>query len=193
MQVIQTAHTGGSYRNQLRRAGILLEQVVKQAGVIEVLRNGDLEFLLLLRLSAEGHRRIGGQQHAHHNAGDNCNANITHTGGQTERHGEENAGNVTRGAGRRTESHEAECAGDGHACAQITVHQQDDNLHHCGQQCQRDGHGLRVGIFIHVNGCHKRAERERHQQTDNERAAGQTGGQNRTENCLKHSKFLLFR
>ena len=24
-------------------------------------------------------------------------------------------------------------------------------------------------------------------------AAGQAGGQNRTENCLKHSKFLLFR
>ena len=193
MQIIQAAHAGGTHGNQLCRAGILPKQIVKQAGVVEVLRNGDFQLFFLLRLSAEGQRRVGGQQDAHHRAGDNGNADIAHAGGKAERHREENAGNVTRRAGRGAESHKAERAGDSHACAEVAVHEQDDDLHHCGQQRQRDRHGLRVGVFVHINGGNERAERKRRQQTDNERAAGQAGGQNRTENCLKHSKFLLFR
>ena len=176
MQIIQAAHAGGTHGNQLCRAGILPKQIVKQAGVVEVLRNGDFQLLLLLRLSAEGHRRVGGQQEAHHSAGDNGNADIPHAGGKAERHGEENAGNVTRRAGRGTESHKAECAGDSHACAKVAVHEQNDDLHHCGQQRQRDRHGLRVGVFVHINSGNERAERKRRQQTDNKRAAGQTGG-----------------
>ena len=46
----------------------------------------------------------------------------------------------------------AERAGDSHACAEVAVHEQNDNLHHCGQQRQRDRHGLRVGVFVHING-----------------------------------------
>ena len=193
MQIIQAAHAGGTHGNQLCRAGILPKQIVKQAGVVEVLRNGDFQLLLLLRLSAEGQRRVGGQQDAHHRAGDNGNADIPHAGGKAERHGEENAGNVTRRAGRGAESHKAERAGDSHACAEVAVHEQNDNLHHRGQQRQRDGHGLGIGVLIHIDCGNECAERQRRQQTDNERAAGQAGGQNRTENCLKHSRFLLFR
>ena len=61
MQIIQAAHAGGTHGNQLCRAGVLPKQIVKQAGVVEVLRNGDFQLLLLLRLSAEGQRRVGGQ------------------------------------------------------------------------------------------------------------------------------------
>ena len=41
MQIIQAAHAGGTHGNQLCRAGILPKQIVEQAGVVEVLRNGD--------------------------------------------------------------------------------------------------------------------------------------------------------
>ena len=76
---------------------------------------------------------------------------------------------------------------------EVAIDEQDDDLHHRGQQRQRDGHGLGVSVLIHVDCGHQRTERQRHQQTDHKRAAGQTGGEDGTKNRFKHSRFLLFR
>ena len=58
MQIIQLPMPWYA-RKSVCRAGILPKQIVKQTGVVEVLRNGDFQLLLLLRLSAKGQRRVG--------------------------------------------------------------------------------------------------------------------------------------
>ena len=181
MQVIQAAHAGRADRDQLGCARILREQIVKQTGVVQIFRDGDLELLLLLRPAAEGHRRIDKQQQAHHNAGHDRDADVAHAGREAERHGEEDAGDVARRAGRGAEADKAERAGHRNACAEVAVNEQDDDLHHRGQQRERHRHGLRTGVFIHIYRRDERAERQRRDQADGERGGRDAGGQNRTK------------
>ena len=97
------------------------------------------------------------------------------------RHGEEDAGDVARRAGRGAEADKAERAGHRNACAEVAVDEQDDDLHHRGQQRERHRHGLRTGVFIHIYRCDERAERQRRDQADGERGGRDAGGQNRTK------------
>ena len=126
VEVIQTAHAGGADRNQLSRTGILREQVLKQTGVVQIFRDGDLGLLLLLRPAAEGQRRVDEQQQAHRSAGHDRDADVAHAGRETKRHGEEDAGDVARRAGCGAEADEAERAGHRNACAEVAVDEQDD-------------------------------------------------------------------
>ena len=106
---------------------------------------------------------------------------IYHAGRETERHGEEDAGDVARRAGCGAEADEAERAGHRNACAEVAVDEQDDDLHHRGQQRERHRHGLRAGVFIHIYRRDERTERQRRDQADGERGGRDAGGQNRTK------------
>ena len=108
-------------------------------------------------------------------------ADVAHAGREAERHGEEDAGDVARRAGRGAEADKAERAGHRNACAEVAVDEQDDDLHHRGQQRERHRHGLRTGVFIHIYRCDERTERQRRDQADGERGGRDAGGQNRTK------------
>ena len=188
MQVVKAAHTGRAHGYQLGLAGVGIKQIVEQAGVIQIFRNGDFQLLLLLGLFAKRQRRVDSQQQANRKARCRRDADISHAGGKPQRHGQKNTGDIARRTRRRAEAHQTERARHRHARAQITVHQQNNGLHQDRQQRQRDGHGLCIGIFEHIHGGDQRAEKQRHRHTNKKALRRDARREYRTKQSVKHRK-----
>ena len=62
----------------------------------------------------------------------------SHAGGQPQRHGKEQHPDLPGSAGGRAEPHQTERARHGYTGADVAVDQHDHQLHHGGQQRQRD-------------------------------------------------------
>ena len=186
MQVIQAAHIGRSHRDQFGCTGIFGKQVVKQAGIVQIFRNGDLQLLFHRRLFAEREHGICNKQQADRKAGHDCNPDVSHTGCKAKRHGEEDAGDIPRRSRRRAEADQAERTRHRNARADIAVDQQDDDLHQRRDQRQCDRHGLGIGIFEHVHTRDQHAEHQRRGKADEKGLRGDARVQDGAEQQLRH-------
>ena len=147
-QLIQCAHIGGFYFFQRVGGGVAFKEIIKQAIVIEIFRNGDFQDpggIFLLAKAQGGKCQHGTAQKEEQQDGQ---SDIAHAGGQTNGHGQENGGDFPGGTGGGAEPHQAERAGYGNASPDAAIDQHDDRLYHRRQDGQCDGKALGAAAAV---------------------------------------------
>ena len=159
MEAIQAPHVHGLDPQQLGGCGILCKKVGKQGAVIQIFRNGHADVPLA---GVRCPPSLQQQNHAGHKRRQHCHGAVAHAAAETHGHGEEDRHNVPGGAGGGAEAHQAERARHRHACAQIAVDQQNDQLHQKGQHRQRRNHCAALAADFPVD--QRDAEAQRHRE-----------------------------
>ena len=161
MKVIEAAHIGGLDPHKLMTGRVLAHNGIKHILIIEAFGDNDLEVTLVVANRTEIGLGKNYADYADDDGKEHRNADITHTVCNTDRNGEENACDIACRCGRGAETNEAECSGNGNACAELTVDHCDYRLHDDGKQHESKGQALGIAVIIPVADGDYKAEHER--------------------------------
>ena len=167
-QLIQAAHICGFHLHQLRTLGVFFEQIVKNAIVVTVFRQGDFQLLADFARFCEW---SGVQDHRHYtdqHQEEQRKAQVTHPGGKADGHCKKDAADFSGAARHRTEPNQVKRAHNGNAGAEVPVDEHDDRLNNHRHQGQSDDEAFAVGVAEHVAQRHADAKRHGGQRAENQ-------------------------
>ena len=121
----ETAHVGGFYGYDFAARGIFVEKIVKQLGVIEILRDGDAQRLFTFRLLAEAKPGAGKYEHgkSEDHGEQNSVSEIAHAGDKSCAHRKKQHADLFCGSRYGAEADKTESTCDGNTGTDISVDQ----------------------------------------------------------------------
>ena len=126
-QAEHTAHIGGLDTDQLVGSGVGLNQIIEDAGVIQILGDGDIEGPMDALGGSAQIGVVAEQEHgAQHHGEDQCIEHLAHARSQTCAHGQEEHTQFPGIAGQGAETDEAEGACHSKASADVMVDDHND-------------------------------------------------------------------
>ena len=147
--------------------GILGEDIVKNAGVIEIFRDRNIQrFIQSFLFSCPKIQTVIKKKHSAHNqCKQNRKTKIPHTGYQTGSHRKKQRANLFCCSRNRTKADKTEGSGNCHTGSYISIDQHDHNTDDCGEQSKCYNKAFGITGTIHIADSHDKTEHKGQAQT----------------------------
>ena len=146
----ETAHVGGFYGYDFAARGIFVEKIVKQLGVIEILRDSDAQRLFTFRLLAEAKPGAGKYEHgkSEDHGEQNSVSEIAHAGDKSCAHRKKQHADLFCGSRYGAEADKTESTCDGNTGTDISVDHHDNDTDDRRKQGKGDHEALGTAALI---------------------------------------------